>query len=144
MTVLLVEDNHQFSQLIEMSLEEDVHVVQSLEAAKGWLEQCRADMILLDLGLPDSQGLDTLRALAKVKVPKIVLTAATDQAVEAAQLGATDYVLKTKEIGEIVRRIQFNINRLAKRTRFAPAVFAQIKACLLPVHEGVRELTAVR
>ena len=126
MTILLIEDNRQFSELVELSITDaDIHVVETLDAAKGWLSTFRADLILVDLGLPDSQGLDTLKALSFTRVPKVVLTAAEECPDKAAELGAADFVRKGNA-REITERIRFHIKRLDKKPRFAPEIFRQI------------------
>lgn len=130
MTVLLVEDNAFFAQVVEQALHGvRVTVVGTLAAAREVLVDHRFDLVFLDLGLPDSQGVATLRALDWVKVPKVVITA-SQVAKECAQAGAADYILKGAD--DIVERIQFNANKVcrASRARFAPETFEQIKACL--------------
>lgn len=128
MTILLIEDNRQFSELIELSITEaDVFVVETLEEAKGWLSTFRADLILVDLGLPDSQGLNTLKSLSFTRVPKVVLTASEECPDKAAELGAADFVRKGNA-REMTERIRFHIKRLAKRQRFSSDVFEQIRA----------------
>lgn len=143
MMILLIEDDRPFRELIEVSLKQvDLHTVGTLAAAKDWLTYSRADLILVDLGLPDSRGLDTLRALSHVKAPKVVVTGTVDAIGEAAKLGAVDYITKG-DAYEMVERIRFHVNRLSRRQqRFAPHVFEAIKACLVP--GGAGELTLVR
>jgi two-component system KDP operon response regulator KdpE len=127
-TILLIEDNRQFSQFIELSLTEaDVHVVETLESAKGWLSTFRADLILVDLGLPDSQGLSTLKQLSHIKTPKIVLTACDSCEEGAIRLGAVDYIPKS-HAADMCERIKFNMRKLVKRPRFSSEVFGQIRA----------------
>jgi len=127
-TILLIEDNRQFSELIELSITDaNIHVVETLDAAKGWLSTFRADLILVDLGLPDSQGLNTLKALSFIRTPKVVLTAGDHCEEEAIRLGAVDYIAKT-HAPEVCERIRFNVRKLVKRPRFKPDVFDQIRA----------------
>ena len=103
MHVLLVEDNDGDADLIRHSLAEvngAVHVdrVDRMQAAIQWLETRSTDVILLDLTLPDSpglQGLGLLRAAAPA-VALVVLTGAADQRLGQRALyeGAQDYLLK--------------------------------------------------
>ncbi len=131
MTILLIEDNRLFSEMMELTLTEvDLHVVETLAAAKTWLKMFRADMILVDLGLPDSQGLLTLKELMNVKVPKVVLTVTPGELEEVAKLGACDYIVKSR-VPEMMTRIRFHTNRLTKRPRFKPEVFEKIRECLM-------------
>lgn len=131
MTILLIEDNQLFSELIQSYLTEvDLKVVETLREAKEWLANNRADMLLVDLGLPDSKGLDTLVQLSHIKTPKVVLTSSRHLLEEAVKMGITDFIHKAGP-EDIVERIRFNISRLPKRrARFAPEVFEQLKACL--------------
>lgn len=135
MTILLIEDNPLFGELMELSLSnEDIHVVGSLEAAKNWLEVFHADLLLVDLNLPDSHGLKTLEALSSVRIPKIVLTATQESPIEAAKRGAIDFIHKASDFEDIIVRVQFHINRLAKGARFKPEIFEEIKACIGACH----------
>jgi DNA-binding response OmpR family regulator len=128
MTILLIEDNRLFSEMLELSLTEaEIYVVESLAAAKEWLECFRADLILVDLGLPDSHGLETLRALGTIRCPKVVITAARECPLAAAKLGAVDFVNKGS-LDDMLTRIRFQMNRLTKRPRFSEAIFNQIRA----------------
>jgi len=112
--VLLVEDNLGDAGLLYAGLEEAVpgqfemtHVRRLSEALEYlWEETC--DVVLLDLGLPDSHGLDTLvvmRAQAP-GVPIVVLTGFQDEAlaVEALKGGAQDYLVKGQVDGKLLGR----------------------------------------
>src|SRR5271166_3519355 len=115
--VLLVEDNLGDARLLYEGLEEALpqqfqmtHVRRLSEALEYlWGETC--DVVLLDLGLPDSHGIDTLtvtRAQAP-GVPIVVLTGFQDEAmaVEALKGGAQDYLVKgqvdSKQLGRCLR-----------------------------------------
>src|SRR5271157_4193517 len=112
--VLVVEDNLGDAGLLYAGLEEAVpeqfemtHVRRLSEALEYlWEETC--DVVLLDLGLPDSHGLDTLvvtRAQAP-GVPIVVLTGFQDEAlaVEALKAGAQDYLVKGQVDGTLLGR----------------------------------------
>jgi CheY-like chemotaxis protein len=102
--LLLVEDNAGDARLFREMLDEyDGHVavltiVESMCDAETHLAENASDMILLDLGLPDSQGLDAVRRarLAAPHVPLVVLTGLDDEslATKALQEGAQDYLIK--------------------------------------------------
>ncbi|WP_413167196.1 sensor histidine kinase [Capilliphycus salinus ALCB114379] len=110
--VLLVEDNPGDAFLIQESLKKrhkmnfKVTVVERLTDAFSCLEQNRFDIILLDLFLPDSQGLDTFTdILSKANhLPIVVLTGLNDEkmAIQAVRLGAQDYLKKELAIGELL------------------------------------------
>jgi len=120
--VLLIEDNPAYTRLIREILAEAKGSPFKLECADrlatglACLAQGRIDAVLLDLGLPDSQGLSTLvkvqaEALA---VPVVVLTGLDDEAlaVEAVQEGAQDYLVKGQVDSNLLKRsIRYAIER---------------------------------
>ena len=144
MTILIVEDQADLAHQIARGLKQKTRIAGSLREALGILETDTIDLILLDLGLPDSSGLDTLRALSHIGVPKIVVTANEGLADEAGRVGCLDYILKMG-YADIQRRIQFNVDKLLKprRPKFSPQVFEQLKAYVCP-RFGVPELTLAR
>ncbi len=87
-----------------------VHAAGDVAAARSALAGERFHMVLLDLRLPDGDGLDVLRELRKSgdKTPVIVLTAhgEVDQRVLGLKLGADDYVVKPFSVHELDARIQ--------------------------------------
>lgn len=103
-TILMIEDNRADAYLVQQLLAEIpefeaefIHAT-SLAYAVTLLESVEPDVILLDLGLPDSQGLAGLEALseAEVELPVIVLTANVDEetSLKALDRGAQDYLIK--------------------------------------------------
>jgi diguanylate cyclase (GGDEF)-like protein/PAS domain S-box-containing protein len=102
--LLLVEDNAGDARLFREMLDEYgghvavLTIVESMCDAETHLAENASDMILLDLGLPDSQGLDAVRRarLAAPHVPLVVLTGLDDEslATKALQEGAQDYLIK--------------------------------------------------
>ncbi len=119
-SVLLVEDNTADAYLLEkflLSVEQiELTQVECLNQAIDYLQEAKFDAILLDLSLPDSRGLDTVRKVhwARPEIPILVLTGLDDEEVAIAALreGAQDYLIK----GEIrrtwlVRAIHYAIER---------------------------------
>jgi len=111
---LLVEDNAGDARLIREMLKEastarfELVQVERLDAALKCVKQTSFDVALLDLGLPDSRGLDSfdrLRSQAPA-VPVVVLTGLDDQelAVKAVRAGAQDYLVKGKFDGDLLAR----------------------------------------
>src|SRR5688500_8011271 len=101
-TVLLVEDDVKQSDALRTLLEESspdmvVMVAMTLQEALTH-DRSEVDAVLLDLGLPDSKGLDTLSAAVKKfsPVPVVVLTGLADTSIAetALALGAEDYLQK--------------------------------------------------
>jgi PAS domain S-box-containing protein len=104
--VLLVEDNPGDARLLRELLRDNnglssevVHV-QRLRDAVEHLRRAAPDVILLDLSLPDSQGLDTVSAILEIaaEVPVVVLTGHRDErlAEEALRAGAQEYLIKAE------------------------------------------------
>lgn len=125
---LLIEDNPGDSRLIREMLSEakdvsfDLKYAERLQAGLDQIGQGGIDVVLLDLGLPDSQGLETLDktyALAP-EVPIVVLTGLDDDTlgVQAVNRGAQDYLKKGQVDGELLMRtIRYAIERRRAKER---------------------------
>lgn len=122
MRVLLIEDDQADAFLIQDMLLEStggnavVQHVTRLEEGMLHADDEGFDIIISDLGLPDSQGMATVTALAKVAkhLPFIVLTGLADHAVglAAVNAGAQDYLVKGQVTGDmLVRAIRYAIER---------------------------------
>jgi DNA-binding response OmpR family regulator len=120
--VLLVEDNPDDAELVRDALSGtsttsyDVGHVQSLAEAMDKLENDGADVILLDLALPDSEGLQTVTRMVEQApgTPVIILTGYDDDAVsiKAVQMGAQDYLVKNKVDTDLISRsIRYALER---------------------------------
>jgi PAS domain S-box-containing protein len=120
--VLLVEDNPGDARLIQDAMNENrldqfsfKHASRMSEALDR-LDSVGIDVILLDLGLPDCQGLETLAKACKAGhgIPVIVLTGRDDEslAMDAVRNGAEDYLVKGQAQGSaIVRSIRYSMER---------------------------------
>ena len=100
------------------SLNAQLTVLESMTAAETHLAKHAVNIILLDLGLPDAQGLDAVRRAraAAPGVPVVVLTGLDDEslAVQALQLGAQDYLIKGQiETRGLLRALRYAIERKA-------------------------------
>ena len=122
MRMLLVEDNPGDARLVrEMCREQGLSTdglasVDSMSGAEAHLANHEVDLILLDLGLPDAQGLDAVRRAhaAAPRVPLVVLTGLDDEAVavQALQQGAQDYLIKGQlETRGLMRALRYAIER---------------------------------
>ena len=127
MQIVLVEDNPQLAGTIRDGLAEDGYTVDVIDtAAKAIARGMRRDLdlMILDLGLPDRDGLDVLKELraARIQVPVLVLTArdAVDARVAALDAGADDYLVKPFAFAELVARIGA-LTRRAGGPRWAPS-----------------------
>lgn len=118
MRVLLVEDNLRLSTLILRGLEQEdftVDGVGTISDAEAALETAPYDVMILDLGLPDGDGLDLLRALRDrgVHLPVLVLTArdGVGERVKGLNAGADDYLLKPFAVEELTARLRALLRR---------------------------------
>jgi signal transduction histidine kinase len=139
--VLLIEDNPPDADLLVEMLsgeEKGLRVVRAdcMARAESWLKESNdADVILLDLGLPDSDGLESLDRAVKAgpHLPIVVLTGLEDEAlgVEAVRKGAQDYLLKGQTSpGLLVRMIRHAVerNRLSEaRSQFLANVSHELR-----------------
>jgi two-component system KDP operon response regulator KdpE len=118
--VLVVDDEPAIRRLLRTSLDLEGYRVSEAETGTAALARLAGDppdVVLLDLGLPDMDGLEVIRAIrARSPVPIVVLSAREDERgkVAALDLGADDYVTKPFGIAELVARL-----RAALRHRLA-------------------------
>jgi two-component system, OmpR family, KDP operon response regulator KdpE len=110
--ILLIEDEAQIKKFLRISLE--AHQYQVLEARLGeqglaMLVEQQIDLVILDLGLPDMDGQEVIKALRKwSQVPIIVLSvrSSEEEKVQALDAGANDYVTKPFGISELMARVR--------------------------------------
>jgi glutamate dehydrogenase (NAD(P)+) len=111
--VLLVEDNPIHARLVSRLLcdAEPLFAVETVDYLEAGLSRLKAggiDVVLLDLVLPDSQGMDTFSRLKQVasEQPVLILTGLDDEALaeETVAAGACEYIVKTQIDGESLSR----------------------------------------
>jgi two-component system KDP operon response regulator KdpE len=114
--VLVIDDEVQIRRFLRISLEANSYIVHEATTGQDGLAQaalCRPDVVILDLGLPDIDGLTVLKRLREwSRTPVIVLTVHSADADKIALLdaGADDYLTKPFSLGELLARL-----RLAQR-----------------------------
>jgi two-component system, OmpR family, KDP operon response regulator KdpE len=110
--VLVVDDEPPIRKLLRMGLGAEGYQVIEASSGKAALEQIpqKPDLIILDLGLPDMQGLELLRMMRERNegVPIVVLSSRADETakVQALDFGADDYVTKPFGMNELLARIR--------------------------------------
>lgn len=120
--ILLIEDNHSDIRIIRTMLKDAGHGLfkmseaDNLAAGLEYLKSDNFDIVLLDLGLPDSTGLETLKRVqaAEPDIPIVIMTVSDsdEQALEAVKNGAQDYLVKGKVDSYIfIRSIRYAIER---------------------------------
>ncbi|PTB19367.1 two-component system response regulator KdpE [Trinickia symbiotica] len=116
-TVVLIEDEKQIRRFVRTSLEGAGMVVHDAETGKQGLVEAatrKPDLVIVDLGLPDTDGLDVIRQLRGwTELPVIVLSARTreDEKVAALDAGADDYLTKPFGVSELLARIRAHLRR---------------------------------
>jgi len=116
-TALIIEDDAPIRRFVRMALEaERWNIVESTTLRQGLIDAGtqKPDLVILDLGLPDGDGVDLLRDLRGWSaVPVIVLSARADEQDKIAALdgGADDYLTKPFSTGELLARVRANVRR---------------------------------
>lgn len=125
MRVLLAEDDDGVADALTEALYEHGHLPARVRRGEEVLVRHRqADLLLLDLGLPDLDGLEVLRKLRAVSgLPVVVLTARGDErsVVRGLRLGADDYLVKPVRLAELLARIEAVTRRAATAAATAAA-----------------------
>ena len=124
--VLIVDDEPPIRRLLRTSLQVqdyDTHEAATGGEAVAGVREWRPDIVLLDLGLPDMDGLEVIRVVrAGSAVPIVVLTARDDERgkVAALDLGADDYVTKPFGMGELTARMRVALRHRLQEQGAAP------------------------
>lgn len=111
MIALIIDDEVQIRRLLRLALESRGYTVHEAESGRLGLQEaafCRPDVVLLDLGLPDMDGLEVLKELRGWSdVPVLVLSVRDreDVKISALEYGADDYVTKPFGTGELLARL---------------------------------------
>ncbi len=117
-TVLVVDDEaHIRSSLRGILLEEGMHVVEAANGreALALLEQCRPDLVVLDVWMPEVDGLEFLRAIQnRAQAPAVLMISGhgnIETAVKATQLGAVDFIEKPFSLGGFLGAVERALRR---------------------------------
>jgi two-component system response regulator RegX3 len=122
--VLLVEDDEPIADSLRRGLARYGYDVSWVRTGAEALAAAPADLVLLDLGLPDVDGLDVCRELrARGDVPIIVISARADEVdrVVGLEIGADDYVSKPFGVREVIARMRAVLRRVRPPEPAAPA-----------------------
>jgi two-component system KDP operon response regulator KdpE len=128
--VIVVEDEAQIRRFVRMALEAENFVVHEAETLQRGLIEAgtrHPDLVILDLGLPDGDGVDLIRDLRNwSQIPVIVLSARSEEAdkVRALDSGADDYLTKPFGAAELVARVKAHLRRKAQGAQDSRPVVA--------------------
>lgn len=119
--ILIVEDDAEIRRFVRLTLAAEGYRVHEAEGVQRGLIEAgtrRPDLIVLDLGLPDGDGVDLIRDMRHwSSIPVIVLTARSTEAdkIEALDAGADDYLVKPFGAGELLARVRAQLRRLSRQ-----------------------------
>ena len=151
--IVLIEDDSDLFSLLKYNLEKEGFAMAGSQTGKGAIDLCRRerpDLILLDIMLPDSDGLDICKGIRShaelAHIPVIFLTARateTDRIV-GLELGANDYIVKPFFVRELIARIkiQFRSQGAPQRTLKAGGLEVDRESLRVKLNETALQLTA--
>jgi two-component system, OmpR family, KDP operon response regulator KdpE len=119
-TILIVEDEPEIRRFLRSSLgAEGYKVVESSTARRGTIDASthKPDLVIIDLGLPDFDGIDVIRQIRQWSaVPVLVLSARAQERakIEALDAGADDYITKPFGVGELLARVRAALRHRAR------------------------------
>jgi DNA-binding response OmpR family regulator len=124
--ILLIEDDSDLFALLKYNLEKEGFQLVGAQTGKGAVELCRRerpDLIILDIMLPDSDGLDICKGIRSqpelAPIPVIFLTARASETdrIVGLELGANDYIVKPFFVRELIARIKIQFRTLQQPAR---------------------------
>lgn len=151
--ILLIEDDADLFSLLQYNLEKEGFLLTGLQTGRGAIElsrKVRPDLILLDIMLPDSDGLDICKGIRKdpdlAGTPIIFLTAraAETDRIIGLEIGANDYVVKPFSVRELIARIKLQFRNQAQTPRVLEAGGIELDrtSCQVRVNGAPLPLTA--
>jgi two-component system phosphate regulon response regulator PhoB len=151
--IVLIEDDSDLFPLLKYNLEKEGFAFAGAQTGKGAVELCRRerpDLVILDIMLPDIDGLEVCKALRNhselAHVPIIFLTARVSETdrIVGLELGANDYIVKPFFIRELIARIknQFRTSSAPARSMRAGALELDRSSCRVLLNSSEVSLTA--
>jgi DNA-binding response OmpR family regulator len=148
--IVLIEDDQDLYSLIQYNLEKEGFAMAGAQTGKGALELCRRerpDLIILDIMLPDSDGLEICKAIRAhsdlAHIPVIFLTARateTDRIV-GLELGANDYIVKPFFVRELIARIKIHFRGQPPVSKLLKSGELELDRARCRVHLSGREVS---
>lgn len=151
--ILLIEDDTDLFALLKYNLEKEGFQMAGAQTGKGAVELCRRerpDLVLLDIMLPDSDGLDICKGIRShpelAHIPIIFLTARASETdrIVGLELGANDYIVKPFFVRELIARIkiQFRAQVQPARNLKMGGLELDRQSCRVHLHGESLSLTA--
>ena len=151
--IALIEDDSDLYALLKYNLEKEGFTLVGSQTGKGAIELCRRerpDLILLDIMLPDSDGLDICKGIRShpelAHLPVIFLTARASETdrIVGLELGANDYIVKPFFIRELIARIKIQFRGQVAPTRVLKSGNLELDrtSCRVKLNGGALALTA--
>ena len=151
--ICLIEDDADLYALLKYNLEKEGFLLVGSQTGRGAIEMCRRerpDLILLDIMLPDSDGLDICKGIRNhtelANVPVIFLTARASETdrIVGLELGANDYIVKPFFIRELIARIKIQFRGQAAPTKMMRAGTLELdrSSCRVRLKGDELQLTA--
>jgi DNA-binding response OmpR family regulator len=151
--ILLIEDDSDLFALLKYNLEKEGFQLVGAQTGKGAVDLCRRerpDLIILDIMLPDSDGLDICKGIRShselAHIPVIFLTARASETdrIVGLELGANDYIVKPFFVRELIARIkiQFRTQQPAARALKAGGLDLDRTSCRVRLNGETLNLTA--
>ncbi len=128
--IVLIEDDADLYSLIQYNLEKEGFAMVGSQTGKGAIELCRRerpDLVILDIMLPDSDGLDICKGIRAhpelLHLPVIFLTARASETdrIVGLELGANDYIVKPFFVRELIARIKIHFRGQQPATKLLKA-----------------------
>ena len=135
-TILIVEDDKYIIHFLSVSFREENYgfqVAKSVKEAVSLFYANRPDVVILDLGLPDGDGMEVIERIREIAdTPVIVVSARQeeDEKIRALDAGADDYVTKPFYMGELLARIRAALRKTEKHSREKETRFEDGDLCV--------------
>jgi len=148
--IVLIEDDQDLYSLVEYNLTKEGFVVAGSQTGKGALDLCRRerpDLIILDIMLPDSDGLEICKAIRAnselAPIPVIFLTARASETdrIVGLELGANDYIVKPFFVRELIARVKIHFRGQPPVSKLLKSGDLELDRARCRVHLNGEEIT---
>jgi len=142
-TIIVIEDEAQIRRFLRTTLASEGYQVIEAETGKQGLAEAatrKPDLIILDLGLPDMDGVEVVKELrAWTSVPIIILSARSQESdkISALDAGADDYLVKPFGVGELLARMRVALRHVSSAANGDEGVFSVDEMKVDMIHRRV-------